>query len=137
MIYLLDTNACIQLINNKHPVILEHFRQHSPADIALCSVVKAELLFGAQRSGRIEANLQRLKLFFEPLQSLPFDDDCADYYARIRADLDAQGKLIGGNDLLISAIALSHNATLVTHNTGEFKRVMGLRLEDWEIEPTH
>ena len=104
---------------------------------ALCSVVKAELLFGAQRSGRIEANLQRLKLFFEPLQSLPFDDDCAEHYALIRADLQARGQLIGGNDLLIAAIARSHNVTLVTHNTGEFSRVSGLRLEDWEIEPAH
>ena len=137
MIYLLDTNACIQLLNDKHPIILEHFHQHSPAKIALCSVVKAELLLGAQRSGRIEANLQRLKLFFEPLQSLPFDDDCAQHYALIRADLQARGQLIGGNDLLISAIARSHNITLVAHNTGEFSRVAGLRFEDWEIEPTH
>ena len=137
MIYLLDTNACIQLLNDKHPVILEHFRRHSPGQIALCSVVKAELLFGAQRSGRIDANLQRLKLFFEPLQSLPFDDDCAGHYSLIRADLQARGQLIGGNDLLIAAIARSHDVTLVTHNTGEFSRVSGLRLEDWEIEPTH
>jgi tRNA(fMet)-specific endonuclease VapC len=133
MIYLLDTNACIQLLNDKHPVILQHFRRHSPAEIALCSVVKAELLFGAYRSGRVEANCQRLKIFFEPLQSLMFDDACADHYARIRADLQAQGKLIGGNDLLIAATARAHNATLVTHNTGEFSRVVGLRLEDWEL----
>jgi tRNA(fMet)-specific endonuclease VapC len=133
MIYLLDSNACIQLINDKHPVILQHFRQHSPAEIALCSVVKAELLFGAYRSGRVEANLQRLTVFFEPLQSLLFDDVCADHYAKIRADLQAQGKLIGGNDMLIAAIARAHNVTLVTHNTGEFSRVVGLRLEDWEI----
>ena len=133
MIYLLDSNACIQLINDKHPVILQHFRQHSPAEIALCSIVKAELLFGAYRSGRVEANLQRLTVFFEPLQSLLFDDVCADHYAKIRADLQAQGKLIGGNDMLIAAIARAHNVTLVTHNTGEFSRVVGLRLEDWEI----
>jgi len=133
MIYLLDTNACIQLLNDKHPVILHHFRKHTPAEIALCSVVKAELLFGAQRSGRIEANQQILKTFFEPLQSLPFDDTCADYYAGIRADLQAKGKIIGGNDLLIAAIARAHNATLVTHNTDEFSRVVGLRLEDWEL----
>lgn len=133
MIYLLDTNVCIQLLNDKHPVILRHFRQHSPAEIALCSVVKAELLFGAYRSGRVEANLQRLKFFFEPLQSLLFDDDCADHYARIRADLQVQGKLIGGNDMLIAAIARAHSATLVTHNTGEFSHVVGLPLEDWEI----
>lgn len=132
MIYLLDTNACIQLLNDKHPVILDHFRQHSPAEITLCSVVKAELLFGAHRSSPIEANLRRLDIFFEPLLSLPFDDACAEHYAQIRADLHARGKLIGGNDLLIAAIARAHNATLVTHNTADFSRVTGLRLEDWE-----
>jgi tRNA(fMet)-specific endonuclease VapC len=105
---------------------------NSPAEIALCSVVKAELLFGAYRSGRVEANLQRLKIFFEPLQNLLFDDECADHYARIRADLHTRGQLIGGNDMLIAAIARAHNATLVTHNTGEFSRVVGLRLEDWD-----
>jgi tRNA(fMet)-specific endonuclease VapC len=133
MIYLLDSNACIQLLNDRHPIILQHFRQHLPSEIALCSVVKAELLFGAYRSGRVEANLYRLKVFFEPLKSFPFDDNCADHYARIRADLQAQGKLIGGNDMLIAATARANNATLVTHNTGEFNRVVGLRLEDWEL----
>jgi len=133
LIYLLDTNVCIQLLNDKHPVILQHFRQHTPAEIALCSVVKAELLFGAQRSRRVEANLQRLKLFFEPLQSLSFDDRCAGHYAQIRVDLHVRGKLIGGNDMLIAAIARAHNATLVTHNTAEFNQVSGLRLEDWEL----
>jgi tRNA(fMet)-specific endonuclease VapC len=69
MIYLLDSNACIQLLNDKHPGIVRHLRQHPPVEIALCSVVKAELLFGAYRSGRVEANLQRLKIFFESLKA--------------------------------------------------------------------
>ena len=133
MIYLLDTNVCIHLLNEKHPVILQHFRQHGPADIALCSVVKAELLYGARRSQRIEANLQLLKTFFEPLQSLPFNDDCAEHYGQIHAELLTQGKPIGPNDTLIAAIALAHGATLITHNSGEFSRVAGLRLEDWEV----
>lgn len=133
MIYLLDTNVCIHLLNERHPAILQHFRQHSPADIALCSVVKAELLYGARRSQRVEANLQLLKAFFAPLQSLPFDDDCAEHYGRIHADLLTQGKPIGPNDTLIAAVARAHNATLITHNIGEFSRVVGLQIEDWEI----
>lgn len=132
MIYLLDTNVCIHLLNEKHPNILQRLRQYSPADIALCSVVKAELLYGARRSQRIEANLQLLKAFFAPLQSLPFDDECAEHYGQIHADLLAQGKPIGPNDTLIAAIARAHDATLITHNTGEFSRVAGLRMEDWE-----
>jgi tRNA(fMet)-specific endonuclease VapC len=133
MIYLLDTNVCIHLLNEKHPAILQHFRQHGPADIAMCSVVKAELLCGARRSQRVEANLQRLKVFFAPLRSLPFDDECAEQYGQIHADLLIQGKPIGPNDTLIAAIARAHDATLVTHNTAEFRRVAGLRMEDWEL----
>ncbi len=132
MIYLLDTNVCIHLLNEKHPAILQHFRRHSTADIALCSVVKAELLYGARRSQRMEANLQLLKAFFAPLQSLPFDDECAEHFGQIHADLLTQGKPIGPNDTLIAAIARAHDATLITHNTGEFSRVAGLRMEDWE-----
>jgi len=133
MIYLLDTNVCIHLLNERHPAILQHCRQHQPADIALCSVVKAELLSGARRSQRVEANLQLLKAFFAPLQSLPFDDDCAEHYGKIHADLLTQGKPIGPNDTLIAAVARAHNATLITHNIGEFSRVVGLQIEDWEI----
>ncbi|MBI3524754.1 MAG: type II toxin-antitoxin system VapC family toxin [Betaproteobacteria bacterium] len=133
MIYLLDTNVCIHLLNEKHPAILQHFRQHSTVDIALCSVVKAELLYGARRSQRVEVNLQLLKVFFAPLLSLPFDDECAEHYGQIYADLLNQGKPIGPNDLLIAAIARTHDATLITHNTGEFSRVAGLRTEDWEV----
>lgn len=136
MIYLLDTNVCIHLLNEKHPSILQHFRRHTPADIALCSVVKAELLYGARRSQRVEANLQLLKAFFAPLQSLPFDDECAEHYGQIHTDLLAQGKPIGPNDTMIAAIARAHDATLITHNTGEFNRVAGLRTEDWEESAT-
>lgn len=133
MIYLLDTNVCIHLLNQRHTPIAQRFRQHNPADIALCSVVKAELFDGAQRSQRREANLQTLRTFFAPLASLTFDDAAAEHYGQIRADLLAQGLPIGANDFLIAAIARAHDATLVTHNTAEFSRVPGLRLEDWEI----
>jgi len=106
--------------------------KHGPADIALCSVVKAELLFGALRSEQKERNLQLLQKLFSPLTSFEFDDNAAQHYAHIRADLSAQGNLIGANDLLIAAITRANNATLITHNTGEFCRVQGLLIEDWE-----
>lgn len=72
-------------------------------------------------------------IFFAPQQNLPFDDLCAEHYALVRTDLLAQGTPIGPNDLLIAAIARAHDAVLVTHNTGEFGRMIGLRLEDWEL----
>ena len=130
--YLLDTNVCIHVLNERHPTLLRHFRETSPTDIALCSVVKAELLYGARRSQRVEANLQCLDRFFAPLTSLPFDDRCADEYGRIRADLVRQGTPVGPNDLMIAATALAHDTILITHNTDEFARITGLRLQDWE-----
>ncbi|UOG93959.1 MAG: type II toxin-antitoxin system VapC family toxin [Candidatus Thiothrix sulfatifontis] len=130
--YLLDTNTCIQFMNGTSQAVKRHFQQCSPGEIAVCSVVKAELLFGARHSQRVEANLQKLTLFFAPLASLPFDDRCAAEYAQIRADLTRQGKLIGPNDLLIAAIARTHDAVLVTNNTHEFERVTNLRLTDWQ-----
>ena len=107
-------------------------REHSPSSIALCSIVKAELLYGARHSERVEDNLRLLTGFFAPLSSLPFDDRCAEEYGIIRAQLAAQGVIIGPNDLLIAATAHACDATLVTHNTGEFSRISGLRLTDWE-----
>ncbi|BCG63966.1 MAG: tRNA(fMet)-specific endonuclease VapC [Methyloprofundus sp.] len=130
--YLLDSNVCIHLLNNRHSQIEKHFRRSSPSEIALCSIVKAELIFGARHSKRVEANLQLLKYFFEPLSSLAFDDRCAEEYGVIRADLSAQGKVIEPNDLLIAAIARANDVVLVTHNTKEFSRITGLRLEDWQ-----
>jgi len=90
------------------------------------------MLFGAYKSPRRQPNLQLLEKLFLRFASLPFDDACADTYGRIRADLAARGQPIGPNDLLIAAIALTHDVTLVTHNTAEFSRVAGLRLEDWQ-----
>lgn len=119
---LLDTNVCIHLLNRADPGMLHQFQSRSPTEIALCSVVKAELLYGAYRSTRVDANLQQLRLFFSPLQSLPFDDGCAEHYALIRADLAAQGKPIGPNDWLIAAIARAHDVTLITPNTAEYRR---------------
>ena len=130
--YLLDTNICIRLLNERQHGIEQHFRSHTPSEIALCSIVKAELLFGARYSRRVSENLQRLKRFFAPLTSLDFDDRCAEEYAQIRADLTAQGKIIGPNDMLIAAVARANNATLVTHNVREFSRIVGLKIEDWE-----
>ncbi len=130
--FLLDSNVCIRLLNQNHSGIIQHFQKHHPDEIALCSIVKAELIYGARHSQQVEANLQLLERFFKPLYSLPFDDRCAEEAGRIRADLVTQGKPIGPNDLLISATARAHDAVLITHNVREFTRITGLRLEDWE-----
>jgi tRNA(fMet)-specific endonuclease VapC len=101
-------------------------------EVALSSVTKAELYYGAYRSGRREANLGALKRFFREFATLPFDEKCEEVYGVVRAELALAGTLIGPNDLLIAATALPNGVTIVTHDTGEFSRVKGLGIEDWE-----
>jgi len=131
--YLLDTNTCVEYLNGRSPRVLDAFRRRAPADIAVCSIVKAELHYGVQRSRNPQDSLTKLEVFLAPYRSLPFDDQCAVTYGRIRARLAQLGSMIGPNDLLIAAIAVVHGATLVTHNVREFGRVEGLTYEDWEI----
>jgi tRNA(fMet)-specific endonuclease VapC len=130
--YLLDTNVCIRLLNYTHEGLIQHFQRLHPREITLCSIVKAELYYGARHSRRVEANMQLLAQFYAPLLSLPFDDRCAEEAGLIRADLAEQGLSIGPNDVLIAATARANDAVLVTHNTHEFARVTGLQLVDWE-----
>ncbi len=132
MTYLLDTNACIRILNHSSAALIERAQQTQPSHLRLCSVVKAELLFGARKGAKVSQNLDLLKFFFAPLITLPFDDLCAEHYGILRADLELAGRLIGPNDLLIAATARAHDLVLVTHNTREFSRVPGLRIEDWE-----
>jgi tRNA(fMet)-specific endonuclease VapC len=132
-VYLLDTNVCIHLLNGSSSVIEARFAEESPATVRTCSIVKAELLYGARKSRQVAQTLANLRAFFEPLVSLRFDDGCAEEYGKIRADLERAGTPIGANDLMIAAIARHHDLTVVTHNVDEFIRVVGLRVEDWEL----
>ena len=131
MSWLLDTNICIALLAQKDAVLRKTYLGHAPSDLLLCSVVKAELIFGARNSDRVELNMKRLEHFWAPLESLSFDDLAASHYGEIRAILKRAGTPIGGNDLQIAAIARANNLTLVTRNQDEFRRVVGLRVEAW------
>ena len=132
--YLLDTNACIRILNNSSLTLVRQLQQHMPSDIFLCSIVKGELVYGAYHSAHPAENLRVLEKFFEPFVSLPFDDPSSRIYGRIRSDLARNGKIIGPNDLLIASIAISNNLTLISANIREFGRVSGLSLENWEAE---
>lgn len=134
MNYLLDTNVCIRYLNDPESLIAKRLQQHNPSDISVCAVVKAELYYGAAKSQNPQYTQEVINTFLSPLFSYPFDDRAAEFYGKIRAYLSGKGILIGPNDLLIAAIALVHDITLVTHNTREFTRVEGLHIEDWEID---
>ena len=132
MSYLLDTNTCIRYLNGRSENIQARLRTLTPDNVVLCSVVKAELLYGAAKSNVGERTLTRLNQFFSAFSSLPFDDRSATAYGAIRADLERRGVPIGPNDLLVAAIALASDSILVTHNAREFGRIGNLKHEDWE-----
>jgi len=133
MTYLLDTNSCVEFLNHRDSAVTRKLSEMNREDVALCSVAKAELYIGAYKSSRRDDNLGVLRHFFSQFASFPFDDRAAEIYGRIRVQLAGGGKLIGPNDLLIAAIAMANDMVLVTHNTREFSRVVGLRIEDWEV----
>lgn len=132
MSYLLDTNACIRYIAGRSLALLNKIQATPRSDIFTCSIVKSEMFYGSMKSSNPAKSLLAQRTFLSQFQSLPFDDEAALFFGKIRAELAAQGKIIGPYDLQIAATALAHNLTLVTHNTREFSRVRNLQIEDWE-----
>ncbi|MDP3878317.1 MAG: type II toxin-antitoxin system VapC family toxin [Methylobacter sp.] len=133
MNYLLDSNACIVFLNKRSDKLKHRLELCQPEQILLCSVVKAELFYGAMKSQNPISSLAKVENFCAHFHSLPFDDKAALEYGKIRAELSAKGQPIGANDFMIAAIALANQVTLITHNTREFSKVSGLLLEDWEL----
>ena len=130
MRYVLDTNALIYFfkgLGNVSEILLSK----SPGEINIPSIVLFEIEFGIRKSSSPEKRKVQLKDFLSVVSILPFGGKEAICAADIRADLEHKGLPIGPFDILIAATALAYNATLVTHNLKEFKRVNGLRLEDW------
>ncbi len=130
MTYMLDTDMCIYIINEKKAVLKNRLNQHL-GHVCISSITLAELLFGAENSKRRDANFAEVLEFVSNLSVVPFDDTAAMDYGRARAELQQIGKPIGPNDMLIAAHALGIDATLVTNNVKEFSRVKGLRVENW------
>lgn len=135
MKYLLDTNTCIGWLRQNQPQLVGRIQAQAQSEIVLCSVVVGELLFGVERADPAHRvnNAARVNQLRQQFSSLPFDDAAAEQYGRIRADLTGRGMLIGSNDMLIAAIALTNGCILVTHNTAELSRVAGLAIENWQI----
>lgn len=134
MNYLLDTNACIALINGRPLRVRRRFEEASQATgrISTSSVVTFELWYGVAKSARPEANAERLAAFLAgPIDVIDFDDDDAQAAGQVRASLEAAGTPIGAYDVLIGSQALRRGTTLVTANADEFRRITGLAWEDW------
>ncbi len=131
MKYMLDTNICIGLIRQKPQRLVERLTQCAPLDVGISSITVAELVYGAQKSNQIEQNMFAIEQFLLPLEIANFDQRASIAYGIIRASLERQGNVIGSMDILIGAHALSLDVILVTNNTGEFKRIPNLKIEDW------
>jgi tRNA(fMet)-specific endonuclease VapC len=132
MKWLLDTNAASRFLGGLHPEITKRAMAVPKGDLTVCSVVKAELFYGAWKSGAPAAKLAQIEEFFSLLPSYPFDEAAAHEFGKLHADLSQRGCRIGPNDTLIASIALANNLVLVTNNTREFSRVPGLIIEDWQ-----
>ncbi|KNZ33494.1 MAG: hypothetical protein AD742_06285 [Methylibium sp. NZG] len=118
-------------MRNRPPQVRERFAKLSPASVVMSPVVLGELQVGWRKSVRAEANRTLLQRFTEGATLVTIDAEVASTYGEIRAELEAQGTPIGANDLWIAAQARATDCVLVTHDTGEFGRVGGLRIEDW------
>jgi len=129
--YLLDTNICIAWLQGKDLALRDRITNCHSDDLALCSVVKAELLYGAIKSQNRNKNETRLRAFFSQISSLSFDDESAEQYGIIRATLEQSGNNIGANDIMIAAIAIQHHLTVITRNWREFERITALQVEEW------
>jgi tRNA(fMet)-specific endonuclease VapC len=133
MSYLLDTNACIAIINGRPEPVRERLREglHQGRRVCVSSIAVFELWYGVAKSQRVAANRERLSVFMAKFEGMPFDDQDAERAGAIRARLERAGNPIGAYDTLIAGQALCRGMTLVTANFAEFGRVAGLRWENW------
>ena len=130
MKYLLDTDTCIYLINERPRTVLARFRRHAVGDIGVSAVTALELAWGVAKTSS-ERNRAALEAFLLPLEIAPYDLPAALRYGEVRADLERRGRPIGPLDTMIAAHAISLGVTLVSNNLREFGRVRDLTVESW------
>jgi tRNA(fMet)-specific endonuclease VapC len=127
---MLDTNIVSDLIRNPQGKVARRIARAGDEEICTSIIVAAELRYGCAKSGS-PRHLKAVDDLLAEIELLPFDVPADADYGAIRSDLEAAGRVIGGNDMLIAAHAQAIGATLVTANTDEFKRVRGLKVENW------
>jgi tRNA(fMet)-specific endonuclease VapC len=131
--YLLDTNTCIYIRRKKTEEVLRRFRALRPGEAVLSVITFGELVYGAEKSAQRGAALELLRELAQVLLVQGLPETAAESYGAIRAELERQGEMIGNNDLWIAAHAKAAGLTLVTNNEREFRRVRGLRVQNWTI----
>ena len=129
--YLLDTNICIYIRQQRPETVLRRFSRLHPGEAALSVSTYGELLYGAAKSSQPAAAMDRLAELIHFLPPLPLPENAGQAYGTIRAELESRGQMIGNNDLWIAAHALTSRLILVTNNEKEFRRVRGLKVQNW------
>ncbi|MBN1906374.1 MAG: type II toxin-antitoxin system VapC family toxin [Deltaproteobacteria bacterium] len=132
--FMLDTDICIYIIRKKPTVVLKHFLRLQSGDLSMSAITYAELMNGAKKSSMVEFNISKLNRLSEIMEIKPFDEKAAVIYGDVRSTLEKKGMIIGSNDLLIAAHAISLDSTLITNNEKEFSRVDRLKIENWVKE---
>lgn len=128
---MLDTSICIHIIRSRPAAILERLQSHAVGDVGISTITLAELEYGVSKSRDSRRNSEALEQFVVPLEVAPFDRSATRVYGQIRTSLEKRGSSIGAMDLLIAAHAVGLGVRLATANEREFRRVPGLRVENW------
>src|SRR5258708_14817300 len=131
--YLLYTNICIYIRQQRPDTVLRRFRKLRPGEALLSVITYGELLYGAAKSTQRVDALGKLRELIHLLPASALPESAAEAYGSLRADLEAKGEMIGNNDLWIAAHALAAGLTLVTNNEKEFRRVRGLKVQNWTV----
>ena len=131
--YLLDTNICIYIAKHNPPVVRARFDQLSADELAMSVITLAELRHGAEKSQARTKALAALRALQGLIQVEPLTEEVSEHYGKVRSTLERAGQTIGNNDLWIAAHALAQGWVLVTNNVREFRRVKGLKVENWVV----
>jgi tRNA(fMet)-specific endonuclease VapC len=129
--YLIDTNICIYIRQERPEVVPKRFRDIPAGDVVMSEITWGELIYGAEKSRQREVALLRLEELATIIPVHPLPTGAGLAYGKFRAGLEKAGQIIGGNDLWIAAHAFAASLTLVTNNEREFKRIKQLRVENW------
>jgi tRNA(fMet)-specific endonuclease VapC len=129
--FLLDTNICIFIRQNRYSSVTDRFKKLQPGDAAISVITYGELAYGAEKSQQRDVALRGLNALLRFLPVLPLPENGARAYGSIRSQLERKGNSISSNDLWIAAHAVSAGLILVTNNEREFRRVGGLTVENW------
>ncbi len=134
MTFLLDTNTCIYYLNQGHPEVTRRMVAAGPDRLAVSALTVAELHYGAERSGRPEANRERLRVFLGELRTVPFDDRCGESFGTMKVERRAAGRPVPDFDLAIAATAVAQGLTLVSSDQ-HMRSLPGIAVEDWTAAP--